>query len=165
MSLKETPLGTPEQFNVVIEIPKGSPSKLEYDFEKDQMTSHFDFEHGFTFICNYGFIPQTKSADGDTLDVIVLGDNPIPSGTVVSCRPIGIIKQIDKGQQDDKILAVVIGDAPTYHYKDIVDFTEAERQKFIAFYAEIGRQRRKVVQIIGFEDKASAIETIKKAAL
>ena len=98
MSLKDTPLGTPELFNVVIEIPKGSPSKWEYDEATDKMVSHFEFENGFTFICNYGFIPQTKATDGDTLDAIVLGDEPVASGTVLRCRPIGIIKQIDKHQ-------------------------------------------------------------------
>lgn len=96
MSLKDTPLGSPEEFNVVVEIPKGSQDKIEYDEKSDKMIVDFVFKDGFKYIYNYGFIPQTKTSDDDTLDVIVLSLDPIASGSVVVCRPIGIIKQLDR---------------------------------------------------------------------
>jgi len=163
MSLKDTPLGTPEKFNVVVEIPKGSPTKFEYDEAKDQIVSDFEFRDGLLFINNYGFIPQTKADDNDPVDVMILGHNPIPSGTIVSCRPIGLIKMLDRGQGDDKVLAVAVDSNEPY--QDIADFSEEERQKVIAFYMEVGRQKQKLIQILGFEDRQQAIEAIKRAML
>ena len=165
MKLKDTPLGTPEEFNVVIEIPKASPVKIEYDEDTDEMFEDFVFENGLTFISNYGFLPQTKAGDGDTLDVYVLSPNPIASGSVLLCRPIGAMAQLDNGEVDDKIFSVPVNDPVTNSIRDIGDVTEAQRQKFIIFYAEIAKQKKKTVEITGFENKATAIEIIKKSII
>lgn len=165
MSLKDTPLGTPEQFNVVVEIPRGSEKKIEYDENKDQMFVEFVFKDGFSFRYNYGFIPHTKTGDGDTLDAILLGMTPIRSGTVVPCRPVAIMRQLDRGQIDDKIIAVPVGDNETEKYQSVKDIPQKEIQEFILFYAEIARQKQKTIEITGFEDKDQAIEAIKKAKI
>ncbi len=164
MTLKDTPLGTPEQFNVIVEIPKGSPDKIQYDELKDEMYVDFTFKNGFKFAYNYGFIPETKAGDGDTLDVIVLSSESIPSGIVVKCRAIGVMKQLDRGEQDDKILAVPVSDKNS-KYQSIKDVSETERQEFRDFYAEIGRQKEKIVEITSFEDKDRAMEEIRKARI
>ncbi|OGE82470.1 MAG: hypothetical protein A3B10_00135 [Candidatus Doudnabacteria bacterium RIFCSPLOWO2_01_FULL_44_21] len=165
MKLIETPLGTPEQFNVVIEIPKGSENKIEYDEIKDEMFVDFIFTGGFKFLFNYGFISKTKTGDGDTLDAIVLGPNPIASGTVVLCRPVGIMRQLDRGQVDNKIIAVPVNEPETISIQSIQDVPQGEIQAFIEFYAEVARQKQKTIEVTGFEDKASAIEEIKKAMI
>lgn len=165
MSLKDTPLGSPEQFNVVVEIPKGSENKIEYDENRDQMYVDFEFKNGFTWMFNYGFIPQTRTNDGDTLDVIVLGMKPIASGTVVACRPIGIMNQIDRGEVDNKIIAVPVNDPETEKYQSVKDAPQKLIQGFILFYAEVARQKSKTIEITGFEDKDQAIVAIKKAMI
>lgn len=155
MSLKDIPLGTPEEFNVIVEIPKGSENKIEYDEEKDKMVVDFVFKDGFRFLFNYGFIPQTKAGDGDTVDVILLGDKPTASGTVVLSRPIGIMKMLDRGEEDDKVIAVPINE-PDQEY---------DQEEFKKFYAEVARQKQKTIQVIGFEDKDKAIQAIKGAMI
>ncbi len=165
MKLKDTPLGAPEEFNVVVEIPKGSEKKFEYDEEKDEIILDFVFQGGFHFIFNYGFIPQTKADDGDTLDAILLGETPIPSGTVVVSRPIGVMRMLDRGKGDDKIIAVPIGNAETEKYQSIKDVSQDQVKEFIAFYAEVARQKQKTIEITGFEDKIQAIQAIKKAVI
>jgi len=164
MSLKDTPLGKPEEFNVVIEIPKGSEKKFEYDEATDQIVVDFIFTDGFKYFFNYGFIPQTKAQDGDTLDVIVLGPT-LESGAVVLCRPIGIIKQLDRGQEDHKVVAVPVDCSETEKLQNIQDLKDAEWQRFKDFYTEIGRQKQKKIEIIGFEDKDQAVAEIKKSML
>ncbi|MBI4049215.1 MAG: inorganic diphosphatase [Candidatus Doudnabacteria bacterium] len=163
--LKDTPLGTPEQFNVVVEIPRGSVDKIEYDENKDEMHVDFVFKDGFTFQYNYGFIPHTRTDDGDTLDAILLGTKPMASGTVVLCRPIGVMRQIDRGQVDDKIIAVPVGDKETQKYQSVEDISQEEIKQFILFYAEVARQKQKTIEITGFEDKDKAIEAIRKAMI
>lgn len=153
MKLAETTPGTPEEFNVVVEIPKGSPEKIEYDEAADKMVVDFVFRDGFRFIYNYGFIPQTHGGDGDTLDVIILGDKPLVPGSVVKARPLGIVKMLDRGEPDDKIIAILVGEP-----EQELDLAELRN-----FYAEVARQKNKVVDILGYEDKNRAMETIKKA--
>lgn len=165
--LKDTPLGTPEEFNVVVEIPRGSADKIEYDEVNDEMVAGFTFKDGFTFGYNYGFIPQTYPGGGsdDALDVILLGQTPIPSGTVMLCRPVAIMYQIDRGEVDNKIIAAAVNNSETEKYQTLKDIPQKEIQDFILFYAEIARQRKKTIEINGFGDKDQAIEEIKKAMI
>ena len=95
MALKDTPLGSPERFNVIVEIPRGSVDKIEYDENKDKMFVDFVFKKGLRFINNYGFIPQTATGDGDTLDVFILTEKILLSGSLILCRPISLIKHLD----------------------------------------------------------------------
>ena len=85
-------------FDVMVEIPKGSENKYEYDEVKKAMVLDFVFKDGLKFLFNYGFIPNTLGGDGDTLDVILLGDKPIASGSMVKARAIGIMRMLDRGE-------------------------------------------------------------------
>ncbi len=101
---------TPEEINVVIEIPSNS-SPVKYEMDKD---SGALFVNRFTNVamfypCNYGFVPHTLSKDNDPVDVLVVTPVPVMSGCVITCRPIGMLKMEDEAGQDVKILAV-----PTY---------------------------------------------------
>lgn len=155
--LKDTPLGSPELFNVVIEIPKGLVEKIEYDEDKDEMSEdNFVFKNDFGFINNYGFIPQTRTGDGDTLDAFVLTSKILESGSVILCRPIGVMKQLDRGVVDDKIIAVPANEPER-------DLTEDEKQQFRDFYAEVARQKNKIIEITGYEGRDQAVEVIKSA--
>ena len=133
-------LGTPDSFNVCIEIPKDSPVKYEYDEKADAILPNFVFTGGFVFKYNYGFIPQTLAEDGDTLDVMVLSGQAIPNGTVIKARAIGMIDLLDKGEVDNKILAVQ--DSQPGLYNSLKDLSAEQLQEFKNFYAEIAKQKK-----------------------
>src|ERR1700735_2142488 len=102
------PLGekSPEMINVIIEIPKGSHNKYEFDEKLGVFKLDRVFYSPFYYPLDYGFIPQTRSEDGDHLDALVIGSDPLPMGVVVAVRPIGMMKMVDGGDLDFKILAV-----------------------------------------------------------
>ena len=111
MNLDNLPLGedVPRDINVVIEIPShGSPVK--YEVEKDSGTLVVDRFMGTAMFypCNYGFLPHTLSQDGDPVDVLVVTPVPLISGSVIRCRPIGMLEMTDEAGEDHKVLAVPV---------------------------------------------------------
>ena len=90
---------------VLIEVPKGSIHKYEYD-TRGFFTIVRELSPKYSYIYNYGCIPQTLGGDGDNLDAIVLSTEPIASGTIVNCKVLAAVKTIDKGEIDDKIICV-----------------------------------------------------------
>lgn len=91
---------------VLVECEKGSVHKYEYDDTNSAMVIVRDLDKRFPYKYNYGSIPQTLADDGDSLDAIVVSDEPIRSGTVVNCYPLAIIRMTDNGSIDDKVLCV-----------------------------------------------------------
>jgi inorganic pyrophosphatase len=89
---------------VVVEIPKGSLIKYELSPDGSVLTAVREMNRKYRYIYNYGFIPGTLGGDNDPLDAIIIYDEPIKAGTVLNCKILGIIRTIDKGEQDDKIL-------------------------------------------------------------
>jgi inorganic pyrophosphatase len=109
----------PNDFNVIIEIPaRADPIKFEVDKETGALFVDRFVQTAMHYPCNYGYIPQTLSDDGDPADVLVLSPFPLIPGVVVRCRPIGMLKMTDEGGGDTKLLAVPI-DKLTPLYRDI----------------------------------------------
>jgi inorganic pyrophosphatase len=114
------PLDDAGHINVVVEMPTGTTAKWEVDKTSGQL--RWEFKHGKPRVVsylgypgNYGMIPQTllpedSGGDGDPLDVLVLGQ-AVPRGTVVKARPIGVLRMLDGGEKDDKLIAVLL-DSP-----------------------------------------------------
>lgn len=98
---------------VVNEIPKGSNHKIEWDREKALFTLDREEPMIFAKPTNYGFIPQTLDEDGDELDVLLLTEQPLATGVYVNARIIGVMKFVDDGEVDDKIVAVPADDRNT----------------------------------------------------
>ncbi|MEW5805625.1 MAG: inorganic diphosphatase [Patescibacteria group bacterium] len=96
----------PEIVNALIEIPRGSNNK--YELDKKLGVLRLDRALYSSVFCpiDYGFIPQTLSQDGDPLDILVLGSEPVVPGCLVEARPIGLLNMIDSGRWDHKVLAV-----------------------------------------------------------
>ena len=94
----------PEEFNVVIEIPKYSSNKYEIDPELGVMRLDRVLFSPLFYPWDYGFIPSTKYLDGDPVDCLVLISHPTFPGIVVDARPIGVLEMIDGGLQDEKVL-------------------------------------------------------------
>lgn len=99
----------PNDFNVIIEIPAhGEPIKYEVDKESGAMFVDRFMSTAMHYPCNYGYIPQTLSDDGDPVDVLVITPIPLITGVVVRCRPVGMLKMEDEAGEDAKLLAVPI---------------------------------------------------------
>ena len=104
---------SPTDFSAVIEIPKGSKCKYELDKSSGLLKLDRILYTSTHYPANYGFIPRTFADDGDPLDVLVLCSEPIYPLTLVRVYPIGVMRMIDGGKMDDKIIAVPFSD-PTY---------------------------------------------------
>jgi inorganic pyrophosphatase len=111
MSFDRIPAGRdlPNDFNVVIEIPMNA-DPIKYEVDKESGTLYVDRFLGtaMQYPCNYGYIPNTISDDGDPVDVLVITPFPLVHGVVVRCRPIGVLKMTDEAGGDAKLLAVPI---------------------------------------------------------
>lgn len=99
----------PDEINVIIEIPAHSdPVKYEVDKETGAMFVDRFMSTPMFYPCNYGYVPHTLSEDGDPVDVLVVTPIPLISGSVISCRPVGILNMSDEAGQDGKVLAVPV---------------------------------------------------------
>ncbi len=163
MSYKNIPFGSIDKFNAVVEIPEGSENKYEYDVELDTIKLDWVFTDGFKFIFNYGYIPETLGGDGDHLDVFILSSHPIAVGVVVECRTIGMIELLDRGEEDNKILAVPLADLGYKKYKDLDDLNFDYKQTFGKFFQDLAKQKNKIVEIKGFVSVVSAKSALEKA--
>ena len=109
------PIGdhAPQRVNAVIEIPMESVNKYEYDEKLQVFRLDRTLHSPVHYPGDYGFIPSTRGYDGDPLDVLVLVNSPSFSGCIIEVRPIGVLRMVDQGQKDEKILAVAQSD-PVY---------------------------------------------------
>ena len=99
----------PEEINVIIEIPKDAePVKYEVDKESGAIFVDRVLSTPMRYPCNYGYVPHTLCGDGDPADVLVVLPLPLIPGSVVRCRPVGVLKMSDEAGSDEKILAVPV---------------------------------------------------------
>lgn len=153
-----------EIFKVLIEIPKGTVNnKYEFDHKTGKMVLDFVFQN-LVWPFNYGEVVGTLGGDGDALDALVFSSEPLSQGSITDCAPFGIIKMLDRGEVDDKLLFVPVGDSISQKYKDISDFSVDERQFIKDFYTEVARQKKKTIVITNFENRDKAIEEIKNSS-
>jgi inorganic pyrophosphatase len=129
------------EFDVLIEIPRGSRNKYEVDHESGRMRLDRTLFTSTQYPADYGFIENTLGEDGDPLDALVLlpGD-PLFPGVVVRCRPIGMFRMTDEKGGDDKVLAVPVSDPRLEHLRDIhhlPEFDRLEIQHFFEVYKDL----------------------------
>lgn len=151
---------TPDEFVAVVEISKGSKKKYELDKETGLIKLDRILYTSTHYPANYGFIPRTYGDDKDPLDVLVLCSEPLEPLTLVKCYPIGVMKMIDNGMGDEKIIAIPYDD-PTYNsYNDISELPNhifAEIQHFFMVYKDLEGKETKVD---AFGDRNEAIHII-----
>ncbi len=150
----------PTEFIAVIEIPKGSKKKYELDKETGLIVLDRILYTSTHYPANYGFIPRTYGDDKDPLDVLVLCSEPLEPLTLVRCFPIGVMKMIDNGMGDEKIIAIPYDD-PTYNnYSDISDLPSHIFQEIKHFFNVYKDLEDKETQVDEFGDAAEAVKTI-----
>jgi len=169
MDIKKIPCGSavPEEINVIIEIPSGS-YPVKYEFDKDSGALFVDrfLQVSMTYPCNYGFIPNTLSGDGDPCDVLVIVDMPLVAGCVIPARPIGVLLMEDESGIDEKILAVPTKKANP-HYANIesyLDLPQSVLDKITHFFENYKTlEKDKWVKIKGWADAQKAKKMILEA--
>ena len=120
MNLEQLSAGrdVPNDVHVVIEIPThADPVKYEVDKDSGALLVDRFMSTAMVYPCNYGFIPNTLSEDGDPVDVLVVTPVPLVHGAVIRCRPIGMLQMTDEAGVDAKILAVPVPKLSQYYNK------------------------------------------------
>lgn len=166
MSLDRVPAGSnvPDNVNVIIEIPMNS-DPIKYEVDEDTGAIFVDRMLGTAmhYPCNYGYIPQTLCGDGDPADVLVVMPLPLLTGSVIRCRPIGVLKMTDESGEDAKLVAVPV-DKVTPLYSDITSVEQLpaiirnQISHFFEHYKDL--EEGKWVKIDGWEGPEAARQEI-----
>jgi inorganic pyrophosphatase len=161
----DVPLGekAPEQFNVIIEIPKGSKNKYEIDKETGLIKLDRANRTAQDYPFDYGFAPKTYWDDNDALDVIVLTTYPLSPGILVVVRPVAVMHMLDTGESDDKIIAVPVKDPRWDYLNDLEDINKHTLKEITHFFETYKIIQNDEVKIGGFENKAKAMEAVKRS--
>lgn len=155
--------GTREEMAVIIEIPKYSHNKYEIDKKTGLIALDRVAHTGQDFPFDYGFVPQTLWADGDALDVIVLTTYPLFPGVLVRVRPVALMKMVDGGDSDDKVIAVPVDDPRWSDVHDLEHINKHTLKEMEHFYSTYKKLQNKEVSIHGFEGKTAAKDAFERA--
>ncbi|MEK7516070.1 MAG: inorganic diphosphatase [Patescibacteria group bacterium] len=155
--------GAPESFNAIIEIPRGSQNKYEVDKATGLIKLDRAFSASMAYPTDYGFVPQTYWYDDDPLDVMVLSTFSLQPGMLVVVRPVGVLRMIDGGDRDEKIIAVPVKDPRFSDTKDLSDLPEHFQKEVRHFYERYKELEGKVVEVKEFEGRGAAVAVVKEA--
>lgn len=171
MDLSRIPVGRnpPRDVNAIIEVPLGG-DPVKYELDKDSGAMFVDrFLHtAMHYPCNYGFIPHTRAADGDPVDVLVVARTPVVPGAVVRVRPIGVLIMEDEAGQDEKILSVPVDALHPYYsgvksYRDLPEILREQIAHFFRHYKDL--EPDKWVEIKRWGEAEEACRLIEQAIL
>lgn len=149
-------------FDVLIEIPKGSRNKYEYDFEFKKIRYDRMLFSSMMYPADYGFIPETLALDGDPLDVLVLVTEPTFPGCVMQVKPIGVFHMADEKGPDEKVICVPVSDPIWNRLEDLSDMNPhllKEIEHFFQVYKDLENKR---VDVGGWGDVNEAYDIIEK---
>lgn len=154
----------PQDVNVVVEIPRRSRNKYEYQERKGYFKLDRVIFSPFHYPTDYGFIPQTISEDGDALDTLILTEEATFPGCVIETRAIGVLRMEDETGIDDKILAAPVKDPRKKDYKDIEDVNEHKRTEIFHFFSDYKElEKHKWVKVKDWLGADKAHEIIEEA--
>lgn len=152
-------------FDVLIEIPKGSRNKYEYDFELNKIRFDRMLFSSMHYPADYGFIPQTLALDGDPLDVLVLGTQPTFPMCVMEVKPLGVFHMADEKGPDEKIICVPVSD-PIWNKLDNLDDINPHLKNEITHFFQVYKDlEEKKVDVGGWGDKNEAYDILDKCIL
>ena len=153
----------PELVSAVVEIPAGSRNKYELDKESGLIKLDRVLYSAVHYPGDYGFIPRSLHLDGDPCDVLVLINEPTFPGCLIDVRPIGVLKMLDRGEPDDKVLCVPANDPFYGEYFDIADIPQhylKEVEHFFHIYKDLEGRR---VQTVGWEKSEAALRVVSES--
>ena len=144
----------------IIEIPKGSRAKYELDKESGLLRLDRVLYSSVYYPANYGFIPKTYCDDKDPLDILVISQIDIVPMCLVSAKIIGVMRMLDQGEADDKIIAVANGDPSVNHINDISELPQHFVFELRNFFEDYKKLENKSVVVEDFLDKNTAKEIL-----
>jgi inorganic pyrophosphatase len=150
-------------FPVIVEIPKGSTNKYELDKETGLLRLDRVLYSAVYYPADYGFIPRTYCGDGDPLDALVLGQEPVYPLTIVEARAVGVMRMRDEKGTDDKIVAVSVRDPSFEGYTDksqLPGHVLRQVQRFFQDYKVLEHKQVVIEDLLGPED---ALRIIREA--
>ena len=154
--------------HVVVETPRGSRAKYAYDLKLEAFILSKSLLTGLTYPYDWGFVPSTKAADGDPLDIMVIHDAATFPGIVLTCRIIGIlqIEQKSKGktERNDRLFAVPRRSHSELGLRDVQDLSRPVRQELEKFFIATDELEDKKLEIIGWKGPKIALKAVKDSA-
>ena len=153
--------------HAVVETPRGSRAKLEFDPKLGAFTLAKPLLAGLTYPYDWGFIPSTKAEDGDPLDVLIIHDAATYPGLVLTCKPIGVLEvlQTSKGKKERNDRVFVVSFSLRGHLQDIRRLPSRAIKELEKFFEATNALEAKTLKFLGWRGPAKAIKTIKKSSL
>jgi len=160
LELIEINESSPKVVNAIVEIPKGTSAKYEYNAKLDTFQLDRCLPSSMQYPCSYGFIPSTLAEDNDPLDILIYNDTPIDRGTLVECNIIGALDMTDSGGRDWKILGTPTSHVRNYRsLKDIDPMFIKVASYFFKHYKDLNNS---YVEVGDWHSKQKAYEVIKQ---
>ena len=153
----------PNVVDGIIEIPKNTKAKYELDKDSGLLRMDRVLFSSMHYPANYGFIPQTYCDDKDPLDILVLSQIDIVPMCIVSAKVIGVMRMIDGGELDDKIIAVANDDISVNHINDISELPRHTLDELKNFFEDYKKLEKKTVEVEDFQDATVAKAIVKKS--
>lgn len=153
----------PEIVNGIIEIPKGNRAKYELDKDSGMLKLDRVLFSSVYYPANYGFIPRTYCDDNDPLDILVICQIDIVPMCIVSAKVIGVMRMVDGGEADDKIIAVAQGDPSVNHINDIAELPQHFISELKSFFEDYKKLEHKEVVVEEFQNRETACKIVEKA--
>lgn len=145
-------------FDVLIEIPKGSRNKYEYDFTLHKIRFDRLLFSSMMYPADYGFVPETLALDGDPLDVLVLGTEPTFPMCVMEVKPIGVFHMADEKGNDEKLICVPVSDPNWNSLNDLSDLNPHQIKEIEHFFKVYKDLEKKIVDVEGWGNAQDAVE-------
>lgn len=154
-----------DAIEVVVEIPRGARNKYEYDHKRDIIRLDRVLYSSVHYPSDYGFIPETLADDGDHLDILIIVEEPTFPGCHVPVRPIGVLNMLDINGEDQKILAVPVGDPRFERVKDIDDLSSHWLREIENFFDTYKALEDINTVVLGWDHADKALQVINECRM
>lgn len=154
---------SPDVVNAIIEIPTNSRAKYELDKDSGLLKMDRVLYSSINYPANYGFIPRTYCDDQDPLDILVLSQIDVVPMCIVQAKVIGVMRMLDEGEADDKIISVALHDMSVNHFNDISELPEHFIKLMRNFFEDYKKLENKAVKVEDFQSKAIAMDIVNQS--